>query len=222
MSFIPIVVAVVALGGVIFYINYLAEKKRTEAMRREAEELGFDFTAADRAKLFNRLLEFHLCSQGHGKRIYNVLRGESNDLRVTIFDYRYTTGGGKHGHTSNQTVVCFQMKGPGLPSFFLRPETFLDRIGGLFGFQDIDFDEHPVFSKKYLLRGRDAPAIRESFTEEVLTFYESVAGVSTEANGNRLLYYRHGKRVKPLEIREFLEEGFKALAVFRPSTKTSS
>jgi hypothetical protein len=92
----------------------------------------------------------------------------------------------------------------------------------LFGFQDIDFDEHPVFSKKYLLRGRNVPAIRELFTEEVLTFYEGVDGVSTEANGNRLLYYRHGKRIKPLEIRDFLEEGFKALAVLRPSNETSS
>jgi len=222
MSFIPILVAVVALGGAIFYFNYLAEKKRTEAMRQAAEELGFDFTVADRDNLLDRLGGFQLCSQGHGKRIYNVFRGESNDLRVAIFDYRFTTGGGKHSHTTNQTVLCFQMKGPGLPSFFLRPETFLDRIGGLFGFQDIDFDEHPVFSKKYLLRGRNVPAIRELFTEEVLTFYESVDGVSTEANGNRLLYYRHGKRVKPLEIREFLEEGFKALAVLRPTGETSA
>jgi hypothetical protein len=222
MSFIPILAAAVALGGAIFYFNYRAEKKRTEAMREAAEELGFDFAPADRDNLLERLSSFQLFSRGHGKRIYNILRGESNDLRVTIFDYRFTVGGGKHSQTSNQSVICFQMSGAGLPSFLLRPETFLDRIGGLFGFQDIDFDEHPVFSKKYLLRGRNVPAIRELFTEEVLTYYEDVAGVSTEANGNRLLYYRHGKRIKPVEIREFLEEGFAALAVLRPSNETSS
>jgi hypothetical protein len=222
MSFLYILIGIVLLAGVILYINYLAEKKRTEAMRQAAEELGFDFTAADRDNLADRLGGFHLFGQGRSKRVHNVLRGESNDLRVTIFDYRYVTGGGKSSHTWNQTVICFQMKEQGLPSFFLRPETFLDRISGLFGFQDIDFDEHPVFSKKYVLRGRNVPAIRELFTEEVLTFYEGVDGISTEANGNRLLFYRHGKRIKPLEIREFMEEGFAALAVLRPSTEPSA
>ncbi len=212
-----VVGGVVALVAVIAYVSYLQETKRTEALRQAAEELQFDFTPKD-GGLLNDLAGrgLFLFSQGHGKKVYNVLRGRAGGLEVAIFDYTYTTGGGKNSHTHRQTVVAFRFDGPALPAFSLRPENVWHKIGHLFGYQDINFDEHPAFSSRYLLRGPDEAAVREVFTDEVLSFYEDMRGVSTEANGDRLLFYRHDKRVKPDGVRPLLEEGFKVLAVFRP------
>ncbi|HJT78194.1 MAG TPA: hypothetical protein VJ739_13405, partial [Gemmataceae bacterium] len=207
-----------ALAGVGAYFSYLKEKQRTEALRQLAEGLQFDFSAKDDAGLLTSLApdNFHLFAQGSGKKCSNVLRGQANDLEVTIFDYRYTTGSGKSSHTWRQTVIVFRLPGPPLPAFSLRPLNFWHKVGHLFGYQDITFDEHPAFSARYLLRGPNEAAVRQLFTEEALAWYEGTNGLSTEGRGDRLLFYRHNKRVEPPAIRSFLEEGFKVLALFNP------
>lgn len=209
---------VLAIAGVCAYVAYLGEKKRTEAMRQVAEELQFDFVPKDDGTLLGDLARgnFHLFSQGSGKRWYNVLRGQANDLEVTVFDYNYSTGGGKSRHTWRQTVVGFRLPGPGLPAFALRPENLLHRIGRLFGYRDITFEDHPAFSSRYLLRGPDEESIRRLFADRALSYYEGTEGLSTEGGGDRLLFYRHNQRVDPAALRSFLEEGFKVLALFHP------
>ena len=210
-----IIAGVIALIAVIAYVGYLVEKKRTEALKGVAEELGFEFFPKD-VGLLRELEGFHLFTQGHSKRITNLMRGEAGGLAVEIFDYRYITGGGKSSQTWKQTVLCFRLDGPDLPSFSLRPENFFHRIGAWFGYQDINFEDYPGFSKSYLLRGPDEKEIRELFTDRVLAYYEGRPGLSTEGGGDRLLFYRHNKRVDPQKVHAFLEEGFQVLAVFRP------
>jgi carbonic anhydrase len=211
-----LVLGVIAIIAVALYINYLKEKKRTEGMQRVAEELGFEFSPKGDGPLLTELSLFNLFTQGHSRRLYNLMRGEANNLEVDIFDYTYVTGSGKSSHTWNQTLACFGMREASLPSFSLRPETFWDKIGTWFGYQNINFDTNPGFSDKYLLRGRDEEAVRGLFGEEVLGFFERQPGLSVEGYGHRLIFYRQSKRVDPENIRGFLEEGFKVLALFRP------
>jgi hypothetical protein len=207
--------AIVVLIAALFYVGYLRDKKRTEDLQRVAKELGFDFFP-EYPELFAVLARFHLFSQGHGKQIKNVLRGEARGLTAEIFDYRYTTGGGKSSATWRQTAICFHLDGRPLPAFSLRPESVFDRIGAWFGAQDINFEDHPAFSKMYLLQGPDEQAIRDLFADPVLAFYEGRPGLNTEGGGSRLLFYRHNKQVEPTGLLSFLEEGFEVLAAFRP------
>jgi len=57
--------------------------------------------------------------------------------------------------------------------------------------------------------------VRTLFNHSVLSFYEDHAGLCTEGSGGLLVLYRIGHRVGPEHIRSFLEEGFKALALFQ-------
>jgi hypothetical protein len=207
--------AIVVFIAALFYVGYLRDKKRTEDLQRVAQELGFDFFP-EYPELFAVLARFHLFSQGHGKQIKNVMRGEARGLTAEIFDYRYTTGGGKHSQIWRQTVICFHLDGPPLPAFSLRPESVFDRIGAWFGAQDINFEDYPTFSKMYLLQGPEEREIRGLFTDPLLAFYEGRPGLNTEGGGSRLLFYRHNKQVAPTDLLSFLEEGFEVLAVFRP------
>lgn len=211
---VPLAIFLLAAAVALFF-SFRAEKKRREALQRVADELGFTFSP-QAPGLLAGFDGMHLFSQGHGKRLTNVLQGEANGLTVDVFDYAYTTGGGKNSHTHRQTVVCFHLPDRELPVFSLRPENVLHRIGTWFGYQDINFDDFPVFSKRYLLRGPDEPAIRGVFTPKVLTFYEGLTGVSTEGAGRTLIFYRDNRRVQPEQVRGFLEEGFAMLQVFRP------
>src|SRR5262245_9644470 len=144
--FPAIVVGVIALIAGVVYVSHVAEKKRTEAFQKTAGELGFDFLASGEANFLESLKCFHLFSQGHSKKLWNLLRGQTQDLEVAIFDYRYTTGSGKHSHTWNQTVIAFRFEGTSLPTFSLRPENIGHRISTWFGYQDINFDTHKNFS----------------------------------------------------------------------------
>jgi hypothetical protein len=126
------------------------------------------------------------------------------------------TGGGKSSHTWAQTVVCFQLARDVLPHFELRPESVFHRIGAWFGYQDINFESHPKFSQKYLLRGGDEQAVRDLFTDDILEWFEGTNGVSVEGRGDRLLFYRQANRADPELIRRLLQEGFEVLSLFVP------
>lgn len=222
LSRMEAIIPFVLVGGVlaavaaVMYYAHMAEKKRIEELRKAAEELSFDFEPKGDAALMGALRSFNLFSQGHSRALTNLLRGRTQDLEVAIFDYRYVTGSGKHRHTWNHSVVCFRFVGTVLPAFSLRPEHMGHKIGQWFGSQDIDFDSHPTFSRKYLLRGSNEAAIRGAFNEKVLDYYEGKSGLCTEGAGNALLFYREGTRVRPEGVRALMEEGFEVLGLFHP------
>jgi hypothetical protein len=197
---------------VVVVSNYL-ENKRTTAMQQVADTMGLTFQGKANGQTLPLFSGFHLFSQGHGKRIVNLMQGEANDIALKIFDYKYTTGGGKNAQHWTQTVISFWSPALDLPAFSLRPETIFHKIGALFGYQDINFETHPDFSKCYLLRGKQEEAIRALFREEVLLYYEEHRGLSTEGSGPQLVFYRAGKPVKPEDIRAFMEQGFEVLAL---------
>jgi hypothetical protein len=202
------------IAGIVVW-GFLHERKRTEAMKAAAEQLGLPFYPTGDPRLVSDLASFDLFSQGRSKKITNMIHGESDEVEVGVFDYQYTTGSGKNSHTSKQTVVYFQSEQLKLPQFALRPEHLFHRIGGVFGYQDIDFESHAAFSSAYLLRGSDEEQLREVFGENVLAFFEKQRGVSVEGNGRRLVFYRAAKRMRPEQVRALMEEGFRVFALFR-------
>ena len=84
----------------------------------------------------------------------------------------------------------------------------------MFGYQDIDFESFPVFSKKYLLRGSDEVKIRALFTPEVIRFFEKNQNIHIEGQGNTLIFYKPSKRCKTDEIKAFYQKGKIALSNF--------
>ncbi len=94
----------------------------------------------------------------------------------------------------------------------LIPENIFHKIGQLFGYQDIDFLEHPQFSRQYLLRGDCEDKIRQLFNYRVISLYESRQGVSTEGINTLLVYYYANKSQEPKTWKAFLE---RALDVYR-------
>jgi hypothetical protein len=205
-----------AVIGLILLLGWQAERKRVEAFRLAADDLGFEFHPTGDPVLQSWLSNFELFSQGHSRKFRNVMRGRTEDLDVAVFDYQYTTGHGKNARTWRTTVVCLRAAGLGVPDFRLRPETFWHRVGtALFGYQDIDFDSHPTFSAAFLLKGPDEEAVRAAFTPAVLEHFEQLPGVSVEGSGDTLVYYRPERRVGPDRVRDLMAEGFAALGLFR-------
>ena len=208
------VVGIVALiAGAIWLASYL-EKKRTEKMRAAADSLGLTFEAEQAHEMIQALAHFPLFQAGHSKRVRNVIAGSEGGVDFKLFDYRYTTGHGKNSHTWIQTVLLMRSSRLTLPPFTLRPENIFHKIGSAFGYQDIDFDSHPTFSKKYLLRGEIEPEIRNVFAPHVLDYFEQNHNLTVEGVQGELLFYKGMRRLKPEELRPLIDDGIRVHGLF--------
>ncbi len=215
---LPIVLAIAGAVFVVLLVVVLqrrAERRRLEAMQQAATALGMSFQAEGDLDQLRALGDLPLYGHGHSKKATNVLEGRAGDEQVRLFDYQYTTGGGKDSHTWHQTVAVYSGAAHGLPDFVLSPENILHKVGQLLGYQDIDFDSSPAFSNRYLLRGPDEDAIRAAFSIETRSFFEQQPGWTAEVRDGTVAVYRSGKPVKPEDLAAYVEETRAVLRALR-------
>jgi hypothetical protein len=214
---IVLVFAAILFVGVAIYWAYVADKKRTEAFADKAADLGLTFMPAGGEALLSRFGGFKLFSTGRARKLKNVIEGDAGDVAITIFDYQYTTGSGKHQQTHNQTVVSLRSALLACPDFRMRPEGFFDKVGSAMGFQDIDFDSHPEFSKLFVLQGSNEEAIRNYFKPTLLEFFETKKGISLEAHRDTMFFYTARTRAKADQIKDLLSDAYEVYGVLTES-----
>lgn len=221
MEFLPIlapivfVFTIVALIVFFIFYNRKKERERTEQLRAAAGQLAWNFAEVAPLNMIAGLERFTLFNQGHNKEIKNFMYGEANGVKAAVFDYTYVTGSGKHRQIHNQSAVYLEPANFHLPYFSLRPEGFLTKIFQAFGYQDIDFGQRPEFSKQYLLRGQDELAIRQTFDDRLLAFFESYPGICVDGGGNQLIVFRTGSRFQSNEIQSQLALALNVLSLLR-------
>lgn len=213
METVLIITGVLAFVGLAIWVGHVLEKKRTQAMKLAADRMGHTFEE-ERSDLLGELAGFHLFQQGRSQRLRNVISGSQGGVAFKVFDYRYTVGSGKNSQTFRQTVAHVRSDRLRLPSFALRPEHIFHKIGGVFGYQDIDFDSHPTFSKKYLLRGQEEQEIRQTFAPHILDHFDQNHGLSVEGFGDELVYYRSGRQLKAELLQGHIEEAIRIHGLF--------
>lgn len=206
------VIIAIVIGAVVAVHRY--EKKRTDTITAIAEELGLTFTPSGDAGLQSRLGKFGLLSQGRARKLWNALVGETDEVRLAIFDYKYTIGTGKHSHTHKQTVAAIESNSLQIPPFSMRPESLFDAVGGMLGFQDIDFDDHPEYSKMFVLKSPEEQAVRDFFDTPILDFFAGKKGISVEAFAGQMIFYRGNRRAKPEELKQLLADAYEVYGLF--------
>jgi hypothetical protein len=209
--FLAVIVAVVVLFR--RYARKL-ETERTLGLKSSATLLGWQFTEEVPLEYFPNLISFALFSEGHSKRIKNLMTGDRNGVKAALFDYIYTVGHGKHRHTHYQSVAYFEPRDLSLPYFSLRPESLLHKVITALGYQDIDFSNRPTFSSQYLLRGTGEVGIRNTFSDDLFAFYEANPGTSTDGGGNQLFIFRPGYRTPSHEAQSFIEVAARLQSIY--------
>ncbi|HLN99039.1 MAG TPA: hypothetical protein VK208_11310 [Pyrinomonadaceae bacterium] len=209
----PILMILLVFGFIVLIFGVLIaaviigkrrEQERTRLLINVAQLLGWQFSEVAAMNWIPNLESVPLFSQGHSKTINNVMYGEIDGVKAALFDYQYVVGHGKNRSTHNQSVAYFEPRNLNLPSFSLRPENTFHKLMSAFGYQDIDFENRPTFSSKYLLRGPDEQAVRNLFSDALLRFYETNQGVSTDGGGNQLFVFRQNYRTPPHEAQSFV------------------
>ncbi len=205
---------VAGIAVVAWLVSRRWERQRTEALQRLCMMLGFSFSAEDPGLEHEAWRRLPLFQRGRSRRCKNVMRGTIRGLEAIVFGYQYTTGGGQSSTTHRQTVAAFRLSGRALPQFSMSPESLFHRLGQMLGVRDIDFESHPDFSKRYVLKGKDEAAIRALFHPGLVQRFSQGTPWSLEGGGEWLVTYRPRKRVRTDELQRFMEEAAELASLF--------
>lgn len=211
----------IALFVAIIVFSIVYAKKRSQDLAAAAQQLGFTFMGDTwHGPVLNPQFKTCLLERTRG-RPNNVMVGMSGNLQTIVFDYRYQAG----KSTVTQTIACFSHNVQ-LPPFTLKPEGIFDRLGDAIVHNDIDFDSHPEFSKRYALKSPDEANTRRLFTPAVLSYMEQIFPEmkwNIETSGINLFIYRASRTVSPAGLSTFLHQASSlATALFNSEGLTNS
>ncbi len=74
-----------------------------------------------------------------------------------------------------------------IPEFTLDKEGVFEYIYHFAGFKDIEIENHPDFSKRFYLSGKEQEAIKQLFTDDLILFFESNPYYHIESSKHGLL-----------------------------------
>lgn len=211
------VIVALIVGGIA--VSFWQQKRRTEAWQEAAREFGIDFLG-DASEVIARCGAMKVFSVGRSQRLLNAICGDAGDVRITLGDYRYTTGSGKNSHTHHHTICVLESDRLQVPHCYLRPEAFLfDALGKLFGGQDIDFADDPAFSRAYVLQGDSEQAVRRVFDADVRAWFAARRGQGLHFEARRgLLVFHTGARRKPREAKELMQQALEIMELLERNT----
>ena len=191
---VPLLVfgAVFSLVGLLVFLVIRHSKERVVGIQNLGRELKLRYFPDGHVTLDPILARLDFFAHGQ-RRVSNLLLGRVSIngelMSVAIFDYQYTmtrtinrvyvnnhsidAGTADESASFIQTVVMFHDSTLRMPTFHLRPEFALDRVAALAGYDDVDFDEHAEFSKRYCLLGPDHAGIRALFKPSLIAHFES-------------------------------------------------
>ena len=207
---IPIAVAsgIVGILGLIIGVSFHLDKKRREQWLEVATALGFESLSAYPNELDGIVGSSRLMTTARQRTWTNIFRRQVDSLGVIFCDYRYTVGSGKNSTTWQQTVILFCSPSINAPRFEIKPEGWLNKVGELIGFQDIDFVESPEFSKKYVLTGSDEAAIRDFLRPGILQLLVGFKNLCLEVRPGSMMFWFDRKRISPAEFNVVFEQAF--------------
>jgi hypothetical protein len=201
--FIALVVVAIVCGIV------YAVKKRRQDLELVARQLRMDFFPNGDDSIAPMVSNLEFFMYGERCKVSNLMRGQvkrnGKPVSVAIFDYDYTIckrrstefsfnedsvsiDSNNDTETFCQTVLVFYDESLDLPGFSLRPEHIWDKLANFAGYEDINFDRFPAFSKGYRLLSNQVDDIRSLFQPNLIKFYETNQ-ICTEAIGPYLLVF---------------------------------
>lgn len=192
----------VAIGGVILLIAGIAvavvvyEKKRREAFAAIALEMGLEFSPADPFGIPAAYGAFRRFGLGRRRTAKNVMHGELGGTPLKIFDYQYTTGGGKNSHTHHATLVLADTA-YSFTYVGIRAEGFFDRMASAVGFSDTEIGV-PEFDSAFRIDAED-PEFAKRLLQRALTDFllqSQETNLKVEFAGRSVMVHRD-RRLKP-------------------------
>ncbi|MBU8869307.1 MAG: hypothetical protein KOO60_00405 [Gemmatimonadales bacterium] len=181
-----IVLAMLVLGGTLWY----KDQKRQEALRAWARRRKWKLSRDKRKNWDRELPGLKVFAKGHSRWGKNVITGTFHDRPVTMLDYKYTTGHGKHRTNHRVGVAVLHCDYPTIP-LFIRRENPFDKVGEFLGVDDIDF-ESVEFSRKFYVKSADKKWAFDIIHTRTMEYLLSAPSFNIEYGFGEIAVYRNG------------------------------
>lgn len=187
--------AVLAIGVAV--LGQRRERQRDVEYAAYAQAHNFTYLAARPGAQDQYAPIIPFFHQGYYRRWRHEISGTIGGHPFAAFEYTYTVSTGRSSYTYREAIVKWEDPSINLPRFVAAPETFISRIGqSVFGIQDVDFPEDPVFSSAYVLKG-DSAAVTVLFTPAIRGYLSANPGQHVAGAGNVLFWWRQNQPLPP-------------------------
>jgi uncharacterized protein DUF3137 len=136
-----LIIAGVAVVGLVMYLQYKARQKKIAAFTAFAAQRGWRYTERDRS-LVDRFLGDPF-GRGHSRNAEHVLRGEHRGRRILAFEYTFkeTHGSGQDRRTETYTHTVVSVSLPSdKPTLQVGREGFGRKLLGFVGVRDLQLE----------------------------------------------------------------------------------
>ena len=178
--------------------NLTRRQKNSEKLAKEFE-LNYNPVKNKEAYFLEEFLFFETRQIDH---TFNEMSNNTNSSK--LFDITFSEGEFIAKEVVRTTMVYLELD-KAIPIFTLDREGFLEKMYALAGFKDIHFDNHPDFSNRFFLLGENEEAIKNTFTSDVIRFFESNPYYHIESNGKGLLIFGKERLASIKEIKALLD-----------------
>jgi MFS superfamily sulfate permease-like transporter len=183
-------------------------------LRKFAEVQEFAFYP-QRVRNLMKYKDFPL--QRGNKLMYeeNILSKYNELGKVEVSDISLQEGAMQDRTETRITLLQLSDTDMVIPDFALEPEGLWSKLFEGVAGKDIDFTSHPIFSKKYYLRGENEQAITQFFSDAIIRFLENREEMHIECHKNRLIFYKKRDVLEPSEIEyveKFAEDFFQVIS----------
>lgn len=210
------VVATALILPILLLMQQFSIADRQATMHRLANELQLEYMSGVPKSQLGSIATAQLFQMGTGSiwssigqdRVTNFMFGQTDQARLQIFDYEYTIGSGKHRHTRRQTVVAMMFAGLHLAPCRVYPESCLNFLAELLGDQDINFEDHPEFSRLFVVQSHHEAETREMFDGPLMDFFCQDPELHFESTRTAFMLHRPRKILDPAEIRTLMASAY--------------
>lgn len=172
-----------------------------------------NYTFFNKVEDFDAWQFYNLTIRRRIRAIENIIHIKTNKEVIDVADI--TVQIGAQTMTDIEQTTIARISGIGnLPRFFMHKTGLTDRIKESLGDEDINFENNPTFSKKYVLRSdNDEAAVRKFFTDELLEFFNSLDKAFFVSNGKDLAFYTKESLLNESETEELIELSKKLIEI---------
>ncbi|HLY09953.1 MAG TPA: hypothetical protein VKW04_11665 [Planctomycetota bacterium] len=183
-------VALAVVLGVGWVLYQYSQTRRDLDLEAVARRLGLHFRSSLPAELRELLPRFRAIETamergGDFRAGINSITGSWRDRKIAFFDYEWITvlplpvyrswwrGGyspDSYRRTHRRSAVAIEL-GVGLQPVLIRPEHLLDKALAWAGYEDIDFDRLPEFSRAFYVNSPDRAAAERLVTSTLAAFF---------------------------------------------------
>ena len=149
-----------------------------------------------------QLSEFLYFETKHINHSYNEFKDIKDELH--LFDIIYSEGEFIAKETIRSTMVSIDLPFD-IPTFTVDKEGLLEKFYAIAGWKDINFENHPDFSKRFYLVGENPQDITDFFSSEIIHFFESNPYYHIESRGRQLLIFNKERLATIREIKALLD-----------------